>query len=246
MPRLLKGFLIITFLLSFYPLRAFAVDEELTITTYYPSPYGVYNTLRIYPDTTFNPTPGVTACTDEGELRYSEVSAELFMCQKDPDATPAYALRWRAMGRPGRNCQNMSGAGTYMFDSSQGAIWWNEPFTSTLLNPDNNHTAWLSISGTMRADATGCLFNAKMNSRVQYMKTDINGNNEWLLWRTLGTFSVTAAAGDNETIDIGGSYTWAVDPAKRYKFRVQGQYPNILTTNGEGYITIDVVEVCFD
>ena len=46
MSKLLKSILLITFLLSLGPFCAFAVDEELTIATYYPSPYGSYNSLQ--------------------------------------------------------------------------------------------------------------------------------------------------------------------------------------------------------
>lgn len=46
-------------------LSIFAEDEKVTITTYYPSPYGVYGTLRLYPKAT--PADGQT-----GEMYYDQ------------------------------------------------------------------------------------------------------------------------------------------------------------------------------
>jgi hypothetical protein len=40
-----------TFVFIFIPLSVFAVDETLTVTTYYPSPYGSYNEFRVASNT---------------------------------------------------------------------------------------------------------------------------------------------------------------------------------------------------
>jgi hypothetical protein len=65
--------LLIFILLS--PFSVFAADESITITTYYPSPYGAYNELKTYSNTylaissgnvgvgTVSPGGGVTAGT---------------------------------------------------------------------------------------------------------------------------------------------------------------------------------------
>jgi len=42
-------------------------SEQLTITTYYPSPYGVYKTLRLFPQELASGDP----CTNAGEMAYS-------------------------------------------------------------------------------------------------------------------------------------------------------------------------------
>lgn len=63
--------ILISLLIS--PLSVFATDESITITTYYPSPYGAYNELKSYSNTylaitsgnvgigTVSPGGGVTA-----------------------------------------------------------------------------------------------------------------------------------------------------------------------------------------
>lgn len=55
----------------------FAADE-ITITTYYPSPYGVYNTLRLYPNN--NAAVGAP-CVKAGEMFYSDVSNQVLVCR---------------------------------------------------------------------------------------------------------------------------------------------------------------------
>ncbi len=58
-------------------INGFAEDETFTITTYYPSPYGVYKNLRIYPNDDF--TPG-NPCSSEGEMYYDNSEQTLYIC----------------------------------------------------------------------------------------------------------------------------------------------------------------------
>jgi len=52
-------------------------QEQMTITTYYPAPYGVYNTLRLFPHDTY--TPGA-ACSNPGEMYYDASDNEVYIC----------------------------------------------------------------------------------------------------------------------------------------------------------------------
>jgi hypothetical protein len=65
-------------------------EESITITTYYPSPYGVYRTMRL------SPSSRPESC-QEGELYYDDgtgsYDAGLYLC----DATPA----WQTFGGGG-------------------------------------------------------------------------------------------------------------------------------------------------
>jgi hypothetical protein len=56
----------------------FAQEEKLTIATYYPSPTGVYQTLRIAPGG--NPGDCSTDGTNEGKMYYDETSHVLNIC----------------------------------------------------------------------------------------------------------------------------------------------------------------------
>lgn len=68
---------------------AFA-DEQITITTYYPSPYGVYKTFRIYPSATY--TPGATCTADqEGEIWQNTADHLFYICEGNP-------LIWKTPG----------------------------------------------------------------------------------------------------------------------------------------------------
>lgn len=49
----------------------FAQQESLTITTYYPSPHGVYGTLRLYPSAD-NPSTKVCSNNEIGEMYFHD------------------------------------------------------------------------------------------------------------------------------------------------------------------------------
>ncbi len=51
--------------------------ESLTITTYYPSPFGVYKYLRLFPHD--EQTPGA-ACSRPGEMYYDASDKALYIC----------------------------------------------------------------------------------------------------------------------------------------------------------------------
>jgi hypothetical protein len=60
--------------------------ETVTITTYYPAPYGVYNVLRLFP------IAAPATCT-EGELYFNSGSHNLFYCNNTP-AWQAFGGSW--------------------------------------------------------------------------------------------------------------------------------------------------------
>lgn len=70
---------------------AAANEETLTITTYYPSPYGVYKTLRLFPntDTGFAPD-AVCSINEEGAMSYDSDTKQVLVCVND-----AGAYSWR-------------------------------------------------------------------------------------------------------------------------------------------------------
>lgn len=70
----------VTFLVLFLvlPLLVFA-QEEITITTYYPSPYGVYRTLRLYPNTETAFSVG-NPCDKPGEMSYDADTNKVLLC----------------------------------------------------------------------------------------------------------------------------------------------------------------------
>jgi len=84
----------------------FAQEEKITITTYYPSPYGVYNTMRLFPSTR---QTHAEPCQD-GEMYYD--SGDTFA--SPPIAAGAYVCvngRWQVFGGGGGGPQEPPVAG---------------------------------------------------------------------------------------------------------------------------------------
>ncbi|MDO9572698.1 MAG: hypothetical protein Q7J37_02295 [Candidatus Omnitrophota bacterium] len=95
MIRFLRNNLLIFSVLVLSASAVFAA-EEFTITTYYPSPYGVYKSLRLYPHDE-NVPGGV--CTNEGETYFDDSDSSLYMC-----SGTAGAYTWVVAGVPKGFC----------------------------------------------------------------------------------------------------------------------------------------------
>lgn len=83
----MKRFIILSVvILSFFILtdKAFPIGEEMTITTYYPSPYGVYSTLRLYPNAS---EPVACDSTTQGTLYYDSNSTTGWLCKETDPGT---------------------------------------------------------------------------------------------------------------------------------------------------------------
>ena len=68
-------------------------SEEITITTYYPSPYGIYKNLRLYPNDDVNPGE---ACANEGEMYFDDSDSQPMVCRDG-----ATWLEWQTLGGGG-------------------------------------------------------------------------------------------------------------------------------------------------
>lgn len=79
MPKFLLTVLFILFFSHF----SFSANQ-ITITTYYPSPYGIYKELRLNPI----PTAQKPNCDDtlKGSLYYDQDKDTLFVCSQDPSS----------------------------------------------------------------------------------------------------------------------------------------------------------------
>jgi len=76
MPKPLKLMLLVTAFL--FGLIATGFCEDITITTYYPAPYGSYNELQLYPH-----SPPVTTCDDnhKGVMYFDSTDNEIKVCR---------------------------------------------------------------------------------------------------------------------------------------------------------------------
>jgi hypothetical protein len=109
-----KGFIV---LIAILMLSAAAVcdAEEITLTTYYPSPYGVYSEMRLYPKA---PPPVATSCDDkqEGLMYYDNVAHALMVCRcKDSTCLFASNYAWT------------SAAGYWTLSTSGTDLYTNNP-----------------------------------------------------------------------------------------------------------------------
>ncbi len=98
--------------------------EGLTLTTYYPAPFGAYKALRLFP----NNTPPAAGCNaaNEGIMHYDDGAGGLpdgiglYVCTQD--ATPAFA--WEQMaGVGGGGHWRLNGTDLYTRDVDLGLDW---------------------------------------------------------------------------------------------------------------------------
>jgi len=102
-----KTLILVIGILIVFASFAFAQEEKLTISTYYPSPYGVYNEMRFYPH-----SPATLTCTLEQEgLTYFDSNEHILKVCACPggDSTKC---SWSAVpGRGGGGVKVVEGHG---------------------------------------------------------------------------------------------------------------------------------------
>lgn len=106
-----KGLLRLTAITLFFIFSfssfAFCADE-VTITTYYPSPYGVYKELRLHP----NDAPNVCNAANKGAVYYSDLESQMKVCN---------GTTWNNLGG-GASMRTGSYTGTGLPSGSQRGI----------------------------------------------------------------------------------------------------------------------------
>jgi hypothetical protein len=61
---------------SLFLFNSIALSETITLTTYYPAPFGVYNELRLYPHN----NPSVCNASTEGTMYYNSDDHQVYVC----------------------------------------------------------------------------------------------------------------------------------------------------------------------
>lgn len=81
--------------LTLIPAAIFAQQqtETINISSYYPSPYGIYKTLRFYPNDNYDATQN-PSCANAGEIYYDKSENTLYACSGTP-------LSWQRFGKGG-------------------------------------------------------------------------------------------------------------------------------------------------
>lgn len=108
-----RSFLVLISIFILSAVCAYGAEESITLTTYYPSPYGVYSEMRLYPKD--DPT---TPC-QEGLMYYDQSEHRLMVCGQDAGGGPIWqpvSGLWSLSGNnlsPNDNAWNV-GIGTAM------------------------------------------------------------------------------------------------------------------------------------
>ncbi len=191
--------------------------EEITITTYYPSPYGSYNELQLFPH-----NPAVAACPGStGTIYYDSIANQLFFCNGT-----AWTLLgggfWAASGNDIYNTNTGNvGIGTITPNNRiqvKDLINFNDPKLSTFLgyqagqfNQGQKNTAvgyWALAKGGSQNTALGSyalsevttgIDNVAIGSSALDVNTTGSGNTavgaNALLSNTTGVFNTAVGSG---------------------------------------------------
>jgi len=122
MRKLLRIFEVTTLFMSI--LSCFVFAEDITITTYYPSPFGSYNDLQVTNKATFGPfSMFATAAVAPGSIVLSGNTAGVYIVDRNLAAYPA-----------------IPGAGDAYAMYNQGGTWTlrTSPFTVDMLTVSSN------------------------------------------------------------------------------------------------------------
>ena len=137
----------------FLPVFVFAqpvqYEESITITTYYPSPYGSYNELRLYPH-----SDPVTTCNinTKGTMYYDSEDNQIYFCNGNAWIRSGY---WAASGN---NIYNINpdnvGIGTTAPTQKLDVTGYVKG-RSGLCIGDDCRSNWMPNTITVRAEACG-------------------------------------------------------------------------------------------
>ena len=128
----LRAFMVVFILLGAIAIYVLA-QEQITLTTYYPSPYGIYNKVRLYPH------DEGAACTP-GELYYNS-SGMLYMC--DNTSVWVHAITAGASGNVTFGSGDIIFGGALRSTRTDGG--WVEQFGNNTLNGLKWNNTWKDL-----------------------------------------------------------------------------------------------------
>ena len=110
-----KALLLTVLLMLSIPITAFTQDEEeeITLTTYYPAPYGDYDMISLTPSA----QPAV-ADSYEGLIYFDAADSELKVYAEDPDVPNTF--KWTSIGGGGASLWQADGTNVYYNDGNVG------------------------------------------------------------------------------------------------------------------------------
>ncbi|MCK4810227.1 MAG: hypothetical protein KAS99_04745 [Candidatus Omnitrophica bacterium] len=174
-------------------------QESITLTTYYPSPYGVYKELRLYPND--SPT-GCGDAADEGKMYYDDSEHQLKVCIDDGFGI----YGWQVSG----GLWTQSGNNLYPNDTN----WKVGIGTTTPGNAKLQVNGAISRQGSTVTSPTQV--NLGVNSTTQGMYTTVSGGGSWN--RATANKATVSGGQRNKSTDLsctigGGEQNTASKPA---------------------------------
>lgn len=126
-------------------------EEHLTITTYYPSPYGSYNELEVFKSMTFRPQADVPSTTGkEGEVVYVDENT----VDSEPGNFYYYgggpSGKWVAQGGGGTVVMYLSCAWGVDYRTNEGTDW------ATTCTPPDCPSGWTSTATFSEPVSVAC------------------------------------------------------------------------------------------
>lgn len=140
----MRSYLIMPLFLMFCSVSL--AQESITITSYYPSPYGVYNELRLYP----NASPSACNANNRGAMYYNSVNNEVRVCN---------GTDWQVVG------PTPSGA-VMFFNLGACPAGWTE-----LAGARGRYIVGLPVGGTLAATVGTALSNTEDRATGQHTHT---------------------------------------------------------------------------
>lgn len=119
----MKRFLFLSFILvlSCFTCRAYAVSNDVTITSYYPSPFGTYEQIRLFPQ---NP---LTGTCNNGSLYFENATDTLQICKNNlwTSITGLWSMNSR---NPGFDPQTSARVDQYFLSQAYPDLTVRKPF----------------------------------------------------------------------------------------------------------------------
>ncbi len=196
-------FLLLFYFIFIIPYAFLYGQENITVTTYYPAPYGVYQTLRLSPTNLPGYAGTGSMCANNGEIFYSATDNQIIACTNNIWQTLGGSTLWTLTGNnlyPRQNAYNVVIGGQTAVNKLdvEGAAAIGADYAGTNTAPFNG----LIVQGNVGIGTPTPSQALEVAGPVR-----IGTTTKYTLPATDGT------SGQTLTIDASGNVSWQAPPA---------------------------------